>query len=93
MAGKWCRKNPLAAVLTAAVAASSNSLPVANTNDFESSGYILIGTSSSKTGELIQAGTISGLTIPLVINTQLAHNQYDLVYALFGNQLKRGKQN
>jgi len=70
------------------VAANSSSLPVANTNDFESSCYVLIGTASSKTGELIQAGTISGLSIPLVINTQLAHNQHDSVYALFGNQLK-----
>lgn len=74
--------------LTAATASGVNSLPVQDVDDFATSGYVLIGTKGAGTSELLQAGTISGATtIPLTTNTAQAHNQFDPVYPLFGNQI------
>lgn len=74
--------------LTAIVNPSSNSLPVANTNDF-TTGFVLIGTIGSKTAEMVASTNPSSTTsIPLSVNTTLQHEQYEPVYALFGNQIR-----
>jgi hypothetical protein len=75
--------------LTAPLAAGVNSLPVDNTNDFETGGFILLGDVSSKNAELLQADTVSAAdTIPLVAVTRLPHTQDEYVYALYGDQLR-----
>jgi hypothetical protein len=75
--------------LTAPLAAGVNSLPVDNTNDFETNGFILLGGVSSKNAELLQADTVSAAdTIPLVAVTRLPHTQDEYVYALYGDQLR-----
>jgi hypothetical protein len=73
--------------LTATLAIAANSLPVDNTNDFSSNGFILLGSVGSKNAELVQAASVaSAETISLVAPTTLPHNQDEYVYALFGDQ-------
>ncbi len=75
--------------LSGNIAAGASSLSVDNTNDFANSGFILHGTIGSNNAELLQAGTITTAgTIPLATPTKLAHDQYEDVYALFGDQLQ-----
>ncbi len=74
--------------LTASVAAGSNSLTVANTNDFTGAVFVLIGTAGAKGSEIIlSTSTTSPTAIPLSAYTSLEHNQYEPVYALFGDKL------
>ena len=74
--------------LTTIVNTGSNSLPVADSNDF-TTGYVLIGTAGSKTAEMVASTNPSTATsVPLSANTTLQHEQYEPVYALFGNQIK-----
>ncbi len=74
--------------LTASVAAGSNSLTVANTNDFTGGVFVLIGTAGAKGSEFIlSTPTPSPTLIPLSAYTLLDHNQYEPVYALFGDKL------
>lgn len=75
--------------LTASIAAGVSSLPVQNTSNFITNGFVLLGTKGSNETELLQAGTVTTSTaIPTTSNTKLPHNQYDPVYALFGDQLR-----
>src|SRR2546425_3242157 len=74
--------------LTADVAAGSNSLTVANTNDFTGGVFVLIGTAGAKGSEIILSTPTSSPTlIPLSTYTLLDHNQYEPAYALFGDKL------
>jgi hypothetical protein len=74
--------------LLASANAGASSISVLNTTNFATSGYLLIGPKGSNGCEMLQAGTVSTeTTIPLGSNTLLNHNQYDPVFALFGNQL------
>lgn len=76
------------AQLTAPAPAASNALTVDNAANFIS-GFVLLGAIGAETSELLAAGAVtSGTSIPLLSPTVLPHNQYDPVYALFGNQLK-----
>ncbi len=75
-------------LLTTDVAAGSTSLPVANTNDFTSGVFVLIGGAGGKDSEIIlSTPTSSATSIPLSAPTSLAHNQREQVYALFGDKL------
>lgn len=75
--------------LTAPLAVAVNSLPVDNTNNFATSGFILLGGVGSKNAELVQAGTVSVATaIPLTGTTKLPHTQDEYVYALYGDQFR-----
>src|SRR5436309_13277550 len=75
--------------LTANVPVGSSSLPVANTNDFTSGVFVLIGTAGAKGSEIIlSTPTSSATSIPLYNVTSLDHDQYEPVYALFGDQLR-----
>lgn len=74
--------------LTSSVPSGSMSLQVVNATDFNTK-YVLIGTSGSNISEIQpNADATSGTTINLSLATVLQYNQFDPVYALFGNQLK-----
>ena len=76
-------------VLTADIIAGVASLPVANSNNFSSGGYVLIGAPGSGNPEMLLATAPSGATtIPLSSNTTLQHNNNDPVRLLFGNQVQ-----
>jgi hypothetical protein len=73
--------------LSADVAPNSNSITVANSDNFLS-GYLLLGNKGSDIAELLpNSATGVGTSIDLVTPNILGHNQFEAVYALFGNQL------
>lgn len=73
--------------LTAVVAPAASALPVANSANF-TTGYVLLGTIGAKTAEMVTSNSPTQATsIPLSATTALQHEQYEPVYALFGNQI------
>jgi hypothetical protein len=77
--------------LTAGAPVGTSILPVQNCGqNFGGGAFVLIGATGSKSSEMIQgSGTIEDPTqLPLISATQLVHNQFDPVYALFANQIR-----
>jgi hypothetical protein len=74
--------------LTSQIITGSTTLSVVNAADF-SSGYLLVGTTGSNISEIVaNVNASAGTSITLSTSIVLQYNQFDPVYALFGNQLR-----